>query len=515
MAREEALALEFLGDVYRDEGKHTDALRFYDRAIALAEPLAPEGDVVAETVRRIGECHVRLGDQETALPFLRRALDLTRKQGDRFEEAVTLRVLAESAMAVGDMETALENIRPACEILDEIGAKYELGIARLRHGEILLASGPSSSEDLADIRHQATDALRLFLSVDVPWWIRQADMFVSKVSALKEEAASRCRLSYEKTVSPDIIVHESPVMRNLLDLCDMYAGSSHPVLIRGETGTGKELIARRLHSESGRQGKLVAVNVASISPNLFESAFFGHVKGSFSGADRDRIGFAEQADGGTLFLDEIGELSPDLQPKLLRFLQDGVFHAVGDPEERHVDVRLVAATNKDLDAAVRDGVFREDLLYRLRVLTLDVPPLRARSEDVLLLMRHFLSLEAGGKVPLSEYLNPPSVELARRYSWPGNVREIIAICRRLHLQVSTRGKARVVLDRGGDIVLTGPGYLEMVAEAGSVADLRDLKDPRQRIEAALEQSSGNRSDAARLLGISRSTLYRQMERLGL
>jgi transcriptional regulator with GAF, ATPase, and Fis domain len=415
-------------------------------------------------------------------------------------------------MAAGDPESALRDIRTACGILEEIGAKYELGIARLRHAEFLLSAAPASREDLTMIWREATDSLRLFLDVDVPWWIRRADALVGKVSALKEQAA---KSRDTKTVSVDIIVHESPVMRDLLQMCDMYAGSGHPVLVRGETGTGKELIARRLHTKSGRKGKLVAVNTASISPSLFESAFFGHVKGSFSGADRNRLGFASEADGGTLFLDEIGELSLELQPKLLRLLQDGVFHAVGDPDERRVDVRLVAATNKDLHAAVRAGRFREDLLYRLQVLTLDVPPLRDRVDDVPLLMEHFLSLEAGRKVSLSEYLNTPSVARVREYRWPGNVREVIAVCRQLHLQISSRGSARVVLGGEQDVVLTGPGYLEMVAAAGSVSELRSIADPKQRIIAALERSNGTRSVAARLLGISRSTLYRQMERLGL
>ena len=520
-AREEALALEFLGDVYRDEGKLSEAQRCYSRTLDIIKPLAPEGDIVSEVHRRIGECHALNVDFSLARHHLRKALELTRRQGDRFEEAVTLRVMAEADQACGKRAAALEYIALACGILEEIGANYELAIARFRHAEIVLAGRNDETRaalvsPLLDHSWQhATESLKLFLQIGVPWWIARADELVKEISALRvrqekadhEQAAGN--ISGQGYNPGNIIIHNSSGMRQVIELCDIYAPNDNPVLIHGETGTGKELIARRLHEKSGRTGKMVSVNAVAISPSLFEREFFGHIKGSFSGADANQIGFAEQADGGTLFLDEIGELPLDLQPKLLRLLQNGAFHAVGDPAERFVNIRLVAATNMDLYQATLDRTFREDLFYRLQVLSLQIPALKDRPDDILPLLRHFLSLAADRPVEISEFLNPVSETLAIEYPWPGNVREIISVCQQLYLQVATIGRAKVGLGLHGVGFLSGPGYLEMEETEGRSLD--SIRDPRQRLMTALHQAGGNRTEAARLLNISRSSFYRQMK----
>jgi len=311
------------------------------------------------------------------------------------------------------------------------------------------------------------------------------------------------------------IVHVSSIMRDLLQLADAFADSDEPVLITGETGTGKELFARRLHERSRRCAReLVPVNVSAVPESLFAREFFGHVRGAYSGADGDGQGLAARADGGTLLLDEIGDLPLELQPRLLRLLQDGTYQAVGDPAPRHADIRLVAATNADLRALVAAGRFRADLYYRLRILELRLPPLRERREDILPLLRHLLSEAAGRPVDLACYFSQASLERAQGHRWPGNVRELAMVARQAQAQLAGCGRVRLDLESldGGRLLLEGP------AAAGDPPPPRAdgaAVGGRALILAALAATRGNRAQAARRLGVSRSTLYRQLERLGI
>ena len=235
------------------------------------------------------------------------------------------------------------------------------------------------------------------------------------------------------------IIGESAALRRMLARVEAVAQTSASVLIQGESGTGKELVAHVIHTRSPRSdAPLVKVNCASIPSELFESEFFGHVKGAFTGAHRDRVGRFQLADGGTLFMDEIGEIPLDLQGKLLRVLQEGEFEQVGSDRTRSVDVRVVAATNRDLDKAVEDGKFREDLFYRLSVFPIDVPPLRERGDDIVQLASHFLEkiCQDFGHRPLS--LSRQHLELMRNYDWPGNVRELKNVIERA--VILSRGK---------------------------------------------------------------------------
>jgi anaerobic nitric oxide reductase transcription regulator len=308
-------------------------------------------------------------------------------------------------------------------------------------------------------------------------------------------------------------------MRDLIQMCDAFADSREPVLITGATGTGKELFAHRLHQRSSRSGaELVCVNTTAIPESVFAREFFGHVRGSFSGADQDGPGLAAKAHGGTLFLDEIGEMPLSLQPRLLRLLQDGTYHALGDPTERQVDLRLVAATNADLEQMVACGTFRADLYYRLKILELKIPPMVERREDVLPLLRHFLSLDQDRQVQPAEFFNAHSLELLERYDWPGNVREVAMVASQARVQKASCGRVAIELGSFGHetLLLSGP-------EAGPEAEVDLLvdepmtgpRDRRSRILLALAETEGNRAEAARKLGVSRSTLYRRMEKLGI
>ncbi|MDX1561957.1 MAG: sigma 54-interacting transcriptional regulator, partial [Gammaproteobacteria bacterium] len=251
------------------------------------------------------------------------------------------------------------------------------------------------------------------------------------------------------------IIGESPGLKKMLARLEAVAQTDASVLIEGESGVGKELVAHVIHAHSGRKdGPLVKVNCASIPAELFESEFFGHVKGAFTGAHRDRVGRFELADGGTIFLDEVGEIPMALQSKLLRVLQEGEFERVGDERTHSVDVRVIAATNRDLEGAVAEGRFREDLYYRLSVFPIEVPPLRERGEDVIQLASHFLekTCQDFGHRPLT--LSQQQAALLRQYSWPGNIRELKNVIERA--VILSRGKVlrldlamANILDDGG------------------------------------------------------------------
>lgn len=278
-----------------------------------------------------------------------------------------------------------------------------------------------------------------------------------EIARLKEELErERDYLREEVRVSMNFgrFVGGSPALGAMLARIDAVADTPANVLIIGETGTGKELVAHAIHARSGRaDAPLVKVNCASIPDELFESEFFGHVRGAFTGAHRDRVGRFQLADGGTIFLDEVGEIPIELQGKLLRVIQERQFERVGDDTTRTVDVRVIAATNKDLEKAVEAGQFREDLYYRLSVFPVQVPPLRRRADDVIQLAVHFLDQvcrEFGRPTPV---LTQGQVDALRRYDWPGNVRELKNVIERA-----------VILSRGGALRLD-----LSLPEAGSVA----------------------------------------------
>ena len=302
----------------------------------------------------------------------------------------------------------------------------------------------------------------------------------------------------------EMVTGKSPQMKELLTLVDKVAGSDVTVLVRGESGTGKELVAEAIHRSSPRAGgPLVAVNCAALTETLLDSELFGHEKGAFTGAIKRKLGRFELAQRGTVFLDEIGDVSAALQAKLLRVLQEKTFVRVGGTETITADVRLISATNRDLEQAIRQGHFREDLYYRLSVFPIRVPPLRERREDIPDLVEFFLR-QRGRQ--LSD-IDPAALDQLIRYDWPGNVRELENVIERA-----------VILAAGGEGI--GPAHLPLPASSPAAAaapgeELNLERLERESILLALSKSGGNKSAAARLLGITRRTLYSRMERLGL
>lgn len=301
------------------------------------------------------------------------------------------------------------------------------------------------------------------------------------------------------------LIGNSQAMQQVRETIRRIGRRKSPVLIQGPTGSGKELVARAIHRASGRSGRFVAINVAALTDSLFEAELFGHIRGAFSGAAHDRIGLFRSAAGGTVFLDEIGELQPSLQAKLLRVLDEHEVWPVGSDVGIRVDLRVIAATNVDLDARMRDGMFRQDLFYRLQGAHVTLCSLHERSEDIPLLVTHFLERIALEHDETPLVVLSEALEMLQRYPWPGNVRELQQVLGRLAGEIDTRvvdlGDVRRVLSHPKKTVL----FPDRLAAERSIAEFRtQLEEYQYDIEAV-----------ARVLRVAPSTVYRRMHRLGI
>ena len=353
-----------------------------------------------------------------------------------------------------------------------------------------------------------------------PFDIDELDITVSKAlqfrDILKDNQRMRAELDEHQQI--DSLIGDSPSFRRVLQAVESLRESAATVLLSGESGTGKEMVARAIHKHGNRADKpFVAVNCAAIPEGLLESEMFGHRKGAFTGAVADRIGRFQQADKGTLFLDEIGEMPLALQAKILRALQERVIEPVGDTKERKVDVRVIAATNKDLLAAVANKEFREDLYYRLNVFPIPLPALRERVEDIAPLARHFahtLGAEAGKRI---SGFSAPALQAMTRYSWPGNIRELQNCVERAAIVAS----ANIIEEQ--DL----PAYLFAAHASDSSGPLNEINGvpadldaalaevEKTCILAALHQSNGVQAAAAQLIGISERSFWYRLKKLGI
>ncbi len=333
-----------------------------------------------------------------------------------------------------------------------------------------------------------------------------------------EEERDYLREEFDEALNFGSIVGTSPALQQMLRRIEAVANTPASVLVLGESGVGKELVAREIHNQSPRREKpLVRVNCASIPKDLFESEFFGHVKGAFTGAHKDRIGRFQLADGGTIFLDEIGEIPLELQGKLLRVLQESEFERVGDDVTRSVDVRVIAATNRDLEELIVEGRFREDLFYRLSVFPVEVPPLRARGDDVVQLAQHFLKQTCRdfGREPLT--LTRAHADNLRRYDWPGNVRELKNVIERAVI-LSAGNVLR--LDKSmSDMKTEDDSALAPEPSARQVMTEKEMREfQKDNIVAALQLANGRVSGpggAAELLDVRPTTLADRIRALGI
>jgi two-component system response regulator HydG len=374
---------------------------------------------------------------------------------------------------------------------------------------VLLITGHGSVET-------AVDAMRMGAADYLAKPVRIAELRTRLARALEARDLRRANLELRRQLDKrsgfEGIVGHSPQIQRIFEVLGLVSGTNATVLILGESGTGKELVARAIHANSPRRERnFVAVNCAALSEGLIESELFGHVKGAFTGAVAAKEGRIVHADGGTLFLDEVGDMPLLTQAKLLRVLETREVQPVGGNTPRKVDVRLVAATNRDLRAMVAEGKFREDLLFRLQVVTIDLPPLRERSGDVPMLLDHFLSELAHAHKRDVRGVTPEARAALMRYSWPGNVRELRNVIENM-----------VLLARGN--VLTADDVPEQVRERSATAKRggayelagRTINEvERDLIEANLALVGGNREKAAKMLGMGERTLYRKIKEYGL
>ncbi len=389
----------------------------------------------------------------------------------------------------------LKAINPACEVIILTGhATIESAIRATQKGAFHFVTKPFNLEELMSLIEKALTHKKL------------------------QQENQQLRSELNKKYKFDQIVGNSEQIQNVLRLVERVADSDSTVLVHGESGTGKELIARAIHYNSPRStGPFIPINCGAIPAELLESELFGHIKGAFTGAIANRVGRFELADGGTLFLDEIGDLDPSLQVKLLRALQERKFEPVGSTKTVSVNVRVIAATNVNLEEAVDNGRFREDLFYRLNVIPITVPPLRERRSDIPLLLTHFIDIFNRSKNRGLTGINAEALESLVNYAWPGNIRELENLVERLTI---LKGQGQVDLSdlpvkyKSTKVASTDIGALD-IPENGM--DFNSAVDAYENalILKALEKTGWNRNQAASLLRLNRTTLVEKIKKKGL
>jgi DNA-binding NtrC family response regulator len=411
--------------------------------------------------------------------------------GNPFDVVLTdLRMAGKSGIKVIDKALALSN--PPVVLMMTAYGNVESAVEAMKHGAYDFLTKPLNLEKLDLVIKRALKG-------------RQTEAKVEELNQRLDQ-----KFSFES------IIGNSPAIQAVIDRVKLVAPSRASVLIEGETGTGKELIAQAIHQNSDRsRGPFVAVHCAALATNLLESELFGHEKGAFTGAIEKRVGRFEGADGGTLFLDEIGEIDASIQVKLLRFLETHTIERLGSMKTVQLDIRLVVATNRDLEDMVRKGTFREDLFYRLNVVRIHMPPLRDRRDDVPLLLDHYVQHFSKENNITPVTFDPDVMQLLRAYNWPGNIRELRNLAENMVVMRRGGRVTRFDLDQrflGNQPVGTAASQLPAFASFGtaSTSPLSVEENEKRLIHNALAEAKGNRTKAAALLGMSRRTLHRKL-----
>jgi DNA-binding NtrC family response regulator/tetratricopeptide (TPR) repeat protein len=530
LAREESLALEFLGDVFRDEGKPTEARRYYERGLKVARSLAPRGDLVMELLRREGECLDLEGRHEEALHLLTDALQLCHDVGDRFETAVTLRCLGANAANLGRWKQAVDHLRSSLEGLAALGGRHETLLARQQLVRVLVRqidtgnAGARAGRLLDEAWQLALAAQQTCAELDPGPLSLEIDDLVTDLARRKfagQGAVRKPGVFSTRHAPASRVIAASAAMQEVLRRCDGFAGYDNPVLIVGESGVGKELLARHIHEISSRGNKpFIRALCSASSPSVLAREIFGQLA-SRGGQPELLPGLLAQAEGGTLLLAGIEDLPREMQDKFMRLFQEGVYRAEGDSRDRRCNVRIIATTREDLGGLVARGRFRANLHFRLRLMSVAVPPLRERSEDLIPLLEHFLTRLEGATLKARALFDFQALEAMALHSWPGNVAEVEAIAQQAWMN---RNLGRPVVLRR----LDGPveSALEFTddPEAGSGPRPHPIGEQAARashpsgmtwsaLMALIERADGNKSKVARQLNISRITLYRWLDQL--
>jgi transcriptional regulator with PAS, ATPase and Fis domain len=512
------------------------AEKHFLEALRIGEETAPEGDIISQICRLLAELRFAQGNYDGALESCQRSLDVCQKIKERFEEGIVYRILGQIYTSKGEFELAKENFEKGISILKEIGAKYELGKAYLEAGK----SDCYGYFERLKLLGQAEEAIKdtdskyllakIYLALsDLLYNNQEYQRGISFVKdaerlfeELKEEAdlniAVRIRKKIESEIGQDSASDKSPTPafsniitqnRELLDIIkrmEQVLNTDLTILLEGETGTGKDLLAKTIHYNSNRkERRYIALNCANLPETLFESELFGYKKGAFTGANSDKKGLLEEADGGTLLLNEISEVPLSVQAKLLNVVEEKEFTRLGDTKPQKADVRFIAATNQDLKKAVEERRFREDLYYRLSVIKAELPPLRERKEDILFLTRCFLEKYSNGNCEKVEELSWKIAENLFSYNWPGNVRELENEILKFSTLMGTK--------QGSDL----DRFIQQMKmeklgtnQNGSITE-RKVRLEMEEIKKALKVSDNVKSDAAKLLDMPESTLRRKIK----
>jgi two-component system response regulator HydG len=527
--REIGISCEYLADAHYGLGEYNKALRVLKVDAQIAAQIAPEGDLAVEAYRRMSDVYLALGNTTAAERMANKTIALAEKLEDKYELGSILRVFGLLAAKRGDHDLARSYFNESIITLKMIKESFELARTSrtaAEYYEELFSSDviplECRTELLEEARSHAVEAMHLYSLQELDGPAKECKKLVDSIESklVLAEPESRPReISFDsKWLHSGFVVGRSPNALTAIAKTGDLAIGDIPVLVTGETGTGKELIARLIHKLSLRaKGPFVPVNCASIPETIFESELFGHRKGSFTGAVSDRRGLMEAASGGTLFLDEISELSNQQQAKLLRALQEGMIRRVGETTERPVDVRVISASNDDVESLVATGRIRKDFYYRICVETIALDPLRRRREDIPALFAYYLDGKGKG-FEVEEGV----LELLDSYHWPGNVRELVGVVKILRLLAGESGIVRIcdlpLKIRDAASAEHGTAHIDRTRAIvpRNILNSKDADDEgvvEKLIRSSLSKHGGNKAAAARDLGISRATLYRRMQEL--
>jgi two-component system NtrC family response regulator len=434
-----------------------------------------------------------IDDEEQLRKLLGRIISL---EGFTVEQAGSLKA-AWASLAQKEPDIVLCDVKlpdgDGVSFVKELKAKYPLVEI------ILLTAFGNIPDGVQAIRNGAFDYITKGNDND-----RIVPLLYQAYEKAMAQKKSAVKIKEKGTYSFDDIIGQSPVIKQAIQLAQKIAPSNANVLLLGETGTGKEVFANAIHANSKRSDRsIVAINCSAFARDLLEGELFGHKAGAYTGATKDKKGLLELADGGTLFLDEIGEMNIDLQAKLLRVIENGEFIKLGDVKTTKVNVRIIAATNRNLEKSIAEGIFREDLYYRLNVFTIALPPLREHTEDIPALASNFLTYYASKENRPVLHIQKDALQLLQQHTWKGNIRELRNVLER----------ATVMAD--GDTILPGHLPFEIQKQSTTASCLTLASVERDHIQKVLRYTNGNKTKTAVLLGIGLTTLYRKMEEYGL